>query len=196
MNNYRFYLVNIFYMFVHWFIAILQTIFPFLKGKKNVNGEIVLITGAGSGIGQLMAIEFAKLGAIIVAWDISDSALNKTKKLVEQNGSKCFTFNVDVTDRKKVYETATKVKQDVGVVYILVNNAGIVFGKNLLDLEDEEILKTIDVNAISHFWTIKAFLPDMIKREHGHIVTIASLAGIVGVNKLTDYCVSKVKLTL
>lgn len=64
-------------------------------------------------------------------------------------------------------------------------------GKDLLDLQDEEILSTMNVNAISHFWTIKAFLPEMIEHNRGHIVTIASLAGTVGVNKLTDYCASK-----
>jgi len=190
-NCCKFYLINFLNVFAHWFLAIVYTIFPFFKRPKNVKNEIILITGAGSGIGQLMAIEFAKLGAIIVAWDINDQGLNSTKKLVEKNGSKCTTYNVDVTDRHRVYEVAKQIKQEVGTVYILINNAGVVIGKDLLDLKDEEILSTMNVNTISHFWTVKAFLPDMIEKDHGHIVTIASLAGHVGVNKLVDYCASK-----
>lgn len=61
-NSCSFYLVNSINVLIHWFIAIVQTFFPFLKRKKSVKDEIILITGAGQGIGQLMAIEFAKLG--------------------------------------------------------------------------------------------------------------------------------------
>ena len=142
-NCSRFYLIKFINVFVHWFLAIVQTIFPFLKKRKNVKDEIVLITGAGSGIGQLMSIEFAKLGAIIVAWDINEQGLNKTKRLVELNGSKCYVYNVDVTDRQRVYEAAQNVKREVGDTYILINNAGIVIGKDLLQLKDEEILSKL-----------------------------------------------------
>ena len=62
-NSWSFYLLNSINVFVHWFVAIVQTIFPFLKPKKSVKDEIILITGAGSGIGQLMSVEFAKLGS-------------------------------------------------------------------------------------------------------------------------------------
>ncbi|XP_052832104.1 retinol dehydrogenase 10-B [Octopus bimaculoides] len=83
------------------------------------------------------------------------------------------------------------VKNEIGNVDILVNNAGIVTGKNLLDCTDQDIIKTMQVNVLAHFWTIKAFLPKMIERNSGHIVTISSTAGVIGVNKLTGYCASK-----
>merc|ERR1712121_70754 len=76
-------------------------------------------------------------------------------------------------------------------VTILVNNAGIVSGSRLLDTPDQKIIKTFEVNVLAHFWTIKAFLPDMIKHKLGHIVNVASLAGHAGTNKLVDYCSSK-----
>ena len=100
-----------------------------------------------------MSVEFAKLGAKIVAWDINDDGLKRTKQLVEEAGSKCFTYNVDISDRLKIYEAAQKVKQEVGIVYMLINNAGIVIGKYFLDLKDEEIERTMNVNAMSNFWT-------------------------------------------
>lgn len=90
-----------------------------------------------------------------------------------------------------VYGTAEKVRRDVGKVDILMNNAGIVSGKVFLDCTDEDLRRTIEVNILAHFWTVKAFLPDMIKTNSGHIVTISSAGGIVGSAKLVDYSTSK-----
>ena len=64
-------------------------------------------------------------------------------------------------------------------------------GTALLDTSDERIIRTFDVNIMAHFWTIKAFLPDMISQKRGHLVNVASLAGHSGTNKLVDYCASK-----
>jgi len=72
-----------------------------------------------------------------------------------------------------------------------VNNAGVVSGKTFLEVSDKMAELTMDVNILAHFWTVKAFLPDMIRENKGHIVTIASAAGIVGVHGLADYCASK-----
>ncbi|CAH2229974.1 jg14044 [Pararge aegeria aegeria] len=76
-------------------------------------------------------------------------------------------------------------------VSLLINNAGVVSGHYLLDTPDHLIQRTFDVNILAHFWTVKAFLPAMIEQNEGHIVTIASMAGHVGVAKLVDYCSSK-----
>ncbi|KAF0300583.1 Epidermal retinol dehydrogenase 2 [Amphibalanus amphitrite] len=78
-----------------------------------------------------------------------------------------------------------------GQVTILVNNAGMVTGKPLLDIPDNLIEKTFEVNTLAHFWTCKAFLPDMMIAKKGHVVNIASLAGLQGMGRLTDYCASK-----
>jgi all-trans-retinol dehydrogenase (NAD+) len=72
-----------------------------------------------------------------------------------------------------------------------VNNAGIVSGNKLLDASDDDLQRTFDVNALALFWTSRAFLPPMLARDSGHIVTIASAAGIVGTSRLVDYCASK-----
>ncbi len=98
---------------------------------------------------------------------------------------------VDVSDRAGVYAAAAKVKADLGAVDILVNNAGVVSGKRFLDLTDEKIEKTLQVNTLALFWTAKAFLPGMIAANRGHLVTVASAAGTVGVSGLADYCASK-----
>src|SRR5207247_8346795 len=74
---------------------------------------------------------------------------------------------------------------------ILINNAGVVSGKGLLEISEEAIQRTFDVNTLALFWTTRAFLPGMIARDRGHVVTIASAAGIVGTSRLVDYCASK-----
>ncbi|XP_046803123.1 estradiol 17-beta-dehydrogenase 11 [Lucilia cuprina] len=76
-------------------------------------------------------------------------------------------------------------------VSLLINNAGVVSGLHLLDTPDHLIERSFNVNVMAHFWTTKAFLPKMIENQRGHIATIASLAGHVGITKLVDYCASK-----
>ncbi|XP_062850093.1 epidermal retinol dehydrogenase 2 isoform X2 [Trichomycterus rosablanca] len=85
----------------------------------------------------------------------------------------------------------TLVKREVGDVTILINNAGVVTGKKFLQCPDNLIEKTMEVNSLAHFWTYKAFLPAMIAANHGHVVSIASSAGLIGVSGLADYCASK-----
>jgi all-trans-retinol dehydrogenase (NAD+) len=76
-------------------------------------------------------------------------------------------------------------------VDVLINNAGVVSGSPLLEIPDEQIERTMAVNALSLFWTTKAFLPAMIEQQRGHVVTIASAAGLVGTARQTDYAASK-----
>merc|ERR1719245_844754 len=111
--------------------------------------------------------------------------------MIEKEGGKVHTYRVDMSNREEIYEMASKVQKEVGDITILVNNAGIVSGSLLLETPDSKIARTFDVNIMAHFWTIKAFLPTMIKKKRGHIVNIASLAGHAGTNKLVDYCSSK-----
>ncbi|NXV07683.1 RDHE2 dehydrogenase, partial [Cettia cetti] len=160
--------------------------------KKNVSGEIVLITGAASGIGRLLAVKFASLGATVVLWDINQEGLNCAVKQARENGAgRVHSYICDCSKRQDIYRVADQVKKEVGDVTILINNAGIVIGKRFLDSPDSLLDKTMDVNTIAHFWTYKAFLPAMIAANHGHLVSIASCAGLCGGNGLSDYCSSK-----
>ncbi|XP_066576034.1 epidermal retinol dehydrogenase 2 isoform X2 [Amia ocellicauda] len=160
--------------------------------RKNVTGEIVLITGAGSGIGRLMAVEFAKLGSTLVLWDINQEGSKETVRLVKENGaSRVHSYLCDCSNKAEVYRVADQVKREVGDVSILINNAGIVTGKKFIESPDNLLEKTMEVNSMAHFWTYKAFLPAMIASNHGHLVSIASSAGLIGVNGLADYCASK-----
>lgn len=100
-------------------------------------------------------------------------------------------FFCDVSRRESVHEAAALARTANGVVTLLINNAGIVSGKSTLELSDQMIDKTMQVNTISHLTTIREFLPDMIASKKGHIVSIASMAGLAAPPGLSDYSASK-----
>ncbi|XP_023982781.1 epidermal retinol dehydrogenase 2 isoform X2 [Physeter macrocephalus] len=162
------------------------------KPQKNVAGEIVLITGSGSGLGRLLALKFARLGSVLVLWDVSQEGNEETCKMaLEAGATRVYAYTCDCSRKEEVYRVADQVKKEVGDVSILINNAGIVTGKKFLDCPDELMEKSFDVNFKAHLWTYKAFLPAMIANDHGHLVCISSSAGLIGVNGLADYCASK-----
>ena len=173
--------------------------------KRSVSGKVVLITGGASGIGREMAFAFAKRGAKVVLWDVDVAGLERTQKDVEQaaaaadargddgssESSVVYTDQVDVSNSEAVYAAADRVRAAIGHVDVLVNNAGIISGAQLCDIPDERIKATMKVNVLAHFWTVKAFLPEMLRQNDGHIVTIASAAGLFGSPRMVDYCASK-----
>ncbi|NXG63580.1 RDHE2 dehydrogenase, partial [Hemiprocne comata] len=183
--------LKVFGLSIYYFLeSLVFSIVP--RRKKNVSGEVVLITGAGSGIGRLLSLKFANLGATMVLWDINQEGLKETSRLARQNGAvRVHCYICDCSKREDIYRVSDQVKKEVGDVTILVNNAGIVTGKGFLDAPDPLVEKTMEVNIMAHFWTYKAFLPAMMASNHGHLVSIASSAGLVGVNRLSDYCASK-----
>jgi len=177
--------------FFYLFQSIVLRFVPLKYRAKDISGQIALVTGAGGGIGRLLCLGLASQGCKIVCWDVAKQANEETARLVRMAKGDVYAYQVDLTNREDIYKVAERVKREVGKVSILVNNAGVVSGKNLLDCTDEQILRTFDVNTLAHFWTVKSFLPDMILQDRGHIVTIASLAGMNGINRLVDYCSSK-----
>ncbi|XP_066430374.1 17-beta-hydroxysteroid dehydrogenase 13-like isoform X2 [Eleutherodactylus coqui] len=117
--------------------------------------------------------------------------IEETAEQCRKLGAKAFTYVVDCSKRNEIYAAAEKVKTTVGDVDILINNAGVVFGVEFLNLQDHQIEKTFEVNILAHFWTTKSFLPAMMKKNRGHIATVASVCGHLGLTYLVDYCASK-----
>lgn len=177
--------VSIGYIFMDLFFKIVG------RPEKMLLGEVALVTGGGGKLGRLIASKLSKLGAVIVIWDIDQLGINATIKMIRNNGGNCFGYNVDISKREEIYKAADAIRSDFGDITILVNNAGVVSGRAFLDTPDHLIERTFNVNILAHFWTTKTFLPAMLERDHGHIVTIASLAGHTALAKLVDYSSSK-----
>jgi all-trans-retinol dehydrogenase (NAD+) len=155
------------------------------------SGAHVLITGAASGIGRLLARGAAARGARVTLLDQDEAGLRAARAEIAAEGGDAAGFSVDLCDRAALQATAALVLAARGPVDILINNAGVVTGKPLLECSDAAIERTFQVNALALFWTVRALLPAMIARGRGHVVTIASAAGLGGTSRLTDYCASK-----
>ena len=158
------------------------------KGTK-ITGQNVLITGGTSGMGLIMAKECAKRGAnAVIIWDIA--RIDETVETLKGLGVKAGGYKVNVADVENVNAQAEQTLKDFGKVDILIQCAGVVSGKRLLDLTDEQIGRRLDINLRGVFSVIRAFLGQMKARNHGHIAVISS-AGTVGPAKMTDYCATK-----
>jgi all-trans-retinol dehydrogenase (NAD+) len=154
-------------------------------------GKRALVTGAASGLGRMLSTELAKSGARLVLWDIDEAGLQIVRDELRAAGAEADIYTCDLSSREAVQAAAAKTLAESGPIDILVNNAGIVSGQDILDISDDAIERTFDVNVLALFWTVRAFLPAMLERDAGHIVTIASAAGLAGTARLTDYCASK-----
>jgi all-trans-retinol dehydrogenase (NAD+) len=159
---------------------------------SHIANRNILVTGGASGIGRQTAKKLAALGGNIAVWDIDAGNLDAVvREISSAGGGTARGFLCDVSDRSAIYRVAEATKAAVGSIDILINNAGVVSGRPLLDIPDEQVEKTFKVNTLALFWTAKAFVPDMVKRDSGHVVTLSSASGLIGVAQLSDYSASK-----
>lgn len=162
-----------------------------LLPKKSLQGQVVFITGSARGLGRQLAFRMARLGAKVVVSDVNEEEGNKVVANILAERKQAMFAYCDVTNPESVATAAAAVRAKFGPPTILINNAGIVSGKKLLDVSAADMELTMKVNVISHMHTVREFLPTMIENNVGHIVTIASMAGLSGHAGLVDYCASK-----
>ena len=156
---------------------------------KNTN---ILITGGASGIGKIMGRLALEKGAkSLIIWDINPDNLESTKAEFATLGT-VFTYAVNVADSNAVIAAYQRVKEECGNVDILINCAGIVRGNNTFDHQTiQDIRLTMDVNTVAPMVLTLQVLPDMLKRNRGHICNIASAGGMLGNPKMSVYGASK-----
>jgi len=154
----------------------------FGPGRFDWGEQIVVITGGSSGVGELLANTLAVRNVTVVVLDINP--------IVTENYNITY-YKCDVSKWEEVEAVSKKVIEEIGDPTVLVNNAGVVQGKLILDLKPEDVQQTFSVNTLAHFWTLKAFLPSMLKHKSGHIITVASVMGYAGAVQMSDYSASK-----
>lgn len=148
----------------------------------HFRGSRMLITGGTRGIGRLMAAGAAERGAEVTIW-ARDARLGE--QVAAELGVRFLA--VDVTDAAAV----TAAAAETGPVDILVNNAGVIAGKPFVDLTEDDIRLTYEVNVLAHYRVTRAFLTGMLQRDRGSVVNIASAAGLIGTTRMTDYSGTK-----
>lgn len=155
-----------------------------LFDKFEPADEIAVVTGGASGIGALTVQGLAAAGfKKVVVLDIQGLTYPAPENVA--------FFRVDLTSGEDIDAVADKVRAEVGHPTVVINNAGTGIGKTILGSTERSIKLTFNVNSVAPFLVTKAFLPNMIAQNHGHVVTIASLASFTTPAQMVDYAASK-----
>lgn len=158
----------------------------------KVSGKVVVVTGAGNGIGREIVLCLLSRGATVAGVDLNPNTLEETSKLANGFHERFAGFVSDIADIDSVRELPEKVTNRFGVVDGLINNAGIIQPfVRLNDLELSTIQRVINVNLLGTLYLTKAFLPHLLKRPEGHIANLSSMGGFVPVPGQTMYCAAK-----
>ncbi|KAK5175778.1 uncharacterized protein LTR77_000918 [Saxophila tyrrhenica] len=174
---------------VHVFLSNLaQNNFRFRSERRNYDwpNEIAVVTGSSSGFGALISKGLADKGINVMCLDLAEEMPDDMK-----GNAKLHYYQCDVTNRETVLSVGEQIKREHGEASILINNAGVAYNHHTLDVSEKAIHRLFDVNIISHYWTLQAFLPDMIKNRKGHVVSLASMASFLSPPGLIPYCNTK-----
>jgi 3-oxoacyl-[acyl-carrier protein] reductase len=150
--------------------------------------KVVLITGAASGIGLATAKKFIEAGAVVAACDVNEDKLDEAKKSF---GFKYKTYKMDVTEVDSVKAVVDEIVKELGRIDVLVNDAGAVKDKGLLENSDEDFDFTVDVNLKGTYNVTKAVMKYMVNQNAGNVVNVSSIVGVYGSVKQSAYSSAK-----
>ena len=164
----------------------------------RLRNRCVFITGAGAGLGRGFAAGAAARGATtLILCDVNAIALAETRAALlataaeDARALSVHTYACDVSSDAAGEAMAKSIVSTLPPIDVLINNAGVVNGKPLLELTDCDVTRTLRVNCASNFNVHRHLLPSLVARNAGYVVTIASMMGVVAAAKLSDYCASK-----
>lgn len=159
---------------------------------RTLDGKVVVITGAGSGIGRALALECAGRGALLAISDVNEAGLAETVDLVKAAGAReVRSDRLDVADRAAMASYAAAVTEQFGRVNVMVNNAGVALAGDFVDLEYDDIDWILGINLTGVLTGTKEFLPHLIASGDGHLVNLSSLFGLVAMPGQSIYNASK-----
>lgn len=154
------------------------------------SGKVVVITGAGSGIGRALAQQLAAKGARLALSDINVAGLEATM-LSLPAGTEARGYPLDVSSRESVFAHAATVRREFGTAHFVINNAGVTIVGTIAHLSVEEIEWQLGINLWGVIYGTKAFLPMMLAQGEGCVVNLSSVFGLVGFPLQGAYNVSK-----
>jgi NAD(P)-dependent dehydrogenase (short-subunit alcohol dehydrogenase family) len=158
----------------------------------KLSGRLVLVTGAGSGIGRETALLAARRGADLAICDVNEVGLTEVEATARDLGRKVLARKVDVSDREQMREFADAVHGEAGVVDLLVNNAGVGLGAGLLETELEDWDWIVSINLMGVVHGCHFFVPPMVERGRGgHVANVSSAAGFYATPSLVAYSATK-----
>lgn len=160
----------------------------------NLQGKVALVTGASRGIGQAIALELGRQGAIVIGTATSASGAERIAETLKENGVEGTGLVLDVASDESVAAALEHIQQHVGQLAILVNNAGITRDNLMLRMKDDEWHDVIDTNLSSLYRLTKGVLRGMTKARWGRIISIGSVVGAMGNAGQVNYAAAKAGL--
>ena len=156
--------------------------------------RLAVVTGAARGIGRAIVLELLKQGRIVAGLDLNAVQLEELVAVCKQQGHEVITKCIDITNSEKLTALLEELANQFGGIGILVNNAGITRDKLMIQMDDEDFDKVINVNLRAAFVATRVAARSMIRNKFGRIVSISSVAGVIGQAGSTNYAASKAGL--
>ncbi|MEC8636281.1 MAG: gluconate 5-dehydrogenase [Bacteroidota bacterium] len=158
----------------------------------DLTGKVALVTGATHGLGMAMAMGIGRAGAtLIINGNSSQEKIDNAVDLFKSEGIKAFGYRFDVTNEDQVQNAIARIENEVGIIDILINNAGIIKRTPLIDMEVTDFEQVIKVDLVSPFIVSKAVVKGMIKRKSGKIINICSMMSELARNTVGAYAAAK-----
>jgi len=156
--------------------------------------RLAVVTGAARGIGRAIVFELLRQGRLVAGLDIVEDQLKDLEQAVKEAGFEVVTHCLDITKTDKLTEVLDSLADEYGGIGILVNNAGITRDKLMIQMDDEDFDKVMNVNLRAAFAATRVAARSMIRNKFGRIVNISSVAGVMGQAGSANYAASKAGL--
>lgn len=150
-----------------------------------------VITGGGSGLGRMLALHLADLGASLVVSDVNDAGARETASLAQERGARTEVVSCDVTDRSAVFELVDETEKRLGGIDLICNNAGVALAGSFDEVSIENWRWVVDINLWGVVYGCQAAIPKMKAQGHGYILNVASAAGLLSPPNMAPYNVTK-----
>jgi 3-oxoacyl-[acyl-carrier protein] reductase len=165
-----------------------------METKDMSEKRLAIVTGAARGIGRAIVLELLKQGRIVAGIDLNAEQLRDLEQICQQQGFEVITKCVDITNTPQLTEVLEELANQLGGIGILVNNAGITRDKLMIQMDDDDFDKVIAVNLRAAFVATRVAVRSMVRNKFGRIISISSVAGVMGQAGSTNYAASKAGL--